>query len=368
MNRRRFLQRGVAVTAGTYAALSSFEPLVPRVRGANDEIRVAVAGIKSRGGAHVNHFQGLEGVRVVALCDPDKQILEKGVESFKKKYGPAGAAIQGYADIRAILDRKDVDALVIAAPNHWHSLMTVWACQAGKHVYVEKPVSHAIWEGRKMVEAARKYNRIVQAGTQHRSCPGVQEAARDLQAGKYGKVLWVHCSVLHSRAGIGRVTEPQPVLEFIDYNLWAGPAPMTPVMRQQFHYDWHWQWNWGDGEMANWGIHYLDDVRHLLGWKDVPTKVVTAATASPGTTTARRPTCTSPSWITTVSRWSSTSATCPTRSARAARAGRCTLAPAAATTFSANTAPCASPAAAAGSTTTTANVSTNTRATAGPWM
>jgi predicted dehydrogenase len=276
MNRRRFLKRTLAATAGSYVALSSFDRLVPSVRGANDEIRVAVAGIRSRGGAHVNHFQGLQGVRVVALCDPDSQILGRGVEQFKKKYEVDDSAIQGYADVRKILDRKDVDALVIAAPNHWHSLMTVWACQAGKHVYVEKPVSHSIWEGRKMVEAARKYNRIVQAGTQHRSCPAVQEAARDIQAGRYGKVLWVHCSKLGARTSIGKVTEPQPVPEHIDYNLWAGPAPMTPVMRRQFHYDWHWQWNWGDGEMANWGIHYLDDVRHLLGWKDVPTKVVAA--------------------------------------------------------------------------------------------
>ncbi|MEN6577438.1 MAG: Gfo/Idh/MocA family oxidoreductase [Phycisphaerales bacterium] len=276
LNRRGFLKRTMAATAGSYAALSSFTPLMPTALGANNDIRIAVAGINSRGGAHVNQFQELEGVRVVALCDPDKQVLAKGVEGFKRKYGVDDSAIKGHLDIREVLDRKDVDALVIAAPNHWHSLMTVWACQAGKHVYVEKPVSHSIWEGRKMVEAARKYNRIVQAGTQHRSCPAVQEAARDIQSGKYGKVLWVHCSVLHARKSIGKVTEPQPVPENIDYNLWAGPAPMTPVMRQSFHYDWHWQWAWGDGEMANWGIHYLDDVRHMLGWKDVPTKVVAA--------------------------------------------------------------------------------------------
>jgi len=276
MNRRGFLKHTAAATAGSYLALSSWNPLVPSARGANNEIRLAVAGIRSRGDAHVSDFMKLQGVKVVALCDPDQQILAQGVQTFKKKYGVDDSAIKGYADVREILDRKDVDALVIAAPNHWHSLMTVWACQAGKHVYVEKPVSHSIWEGRKMVEAARKYNRIVQAGTQHRSCPAVQEAARDIQAGKYGKVLWVHCSKLQSRTTIGKVTEPQPVPGNIDYNLWAGPAPMTPVMRQQFHYDWHWQWNWGDGEMANWGIHYLDDVRHLLGWEDVPTKVVAA--------------------------------------------------------------------------------------------
>jgi predicted dehydrogenase len=276
MNRRGFLRRTAAATAGSYAALSSFRGLVPSVLGANGEIRLAVAGIRGRGGQHVNDFMKIAGVKVVALCDPDKQVLENGVSAFKKKYGVGDADIKGHLDVREILDRKDVDALVIAAPNHWHALMTVWACQAGKHVYVEKPVSHSIWEGRKMVEAARKYNRIVAAGTQHRSCPGVQEAARDIQSGKYGKPQWVHCSVLHARADIGKVTEPQPVPANIDYNLWAGPAPMTPVMRRQFHYDWHWLWAWGDGEMANWGIHYLDDVRHLLGWKDVPTKVVAA--------------------------------------------------------------------------------------------
>lgn len=276
MNRRGFLKHTMAATAGSYAALSSFNHLTSRALGANNDIRVAVAGIRSRGGAHVNDFMGIEGVKVVALCDPDKQVLEQGVAAFKKKYNVGDADIQGHADVRELLDRKDIDVLVVATPNHWHSLMTIWACQAGKHVYVEKPVSHSIWEGRKMVEAARKYNRIVQAGTQHRSCPAVKEAAADIQSGKYGKVQWVHCSVLHARASIGKVTEPTPVPASVDYNLWAGPAPMTPVMRQDFHYSWHWQWAWGDGEMANWGIHYLDDVRHLLGWTDVPTKVVAA--------------------------------------------------------------------------------------------
>ncbi len=276
MNRRSFLKRAVAATAGSYAGLSAWERLLPSVRAANNEVRVAVAGINGRGAAHISDFMKLPGVRVVALCDPDREVLDKAIKQFKKKHGAGDADIRGHTDVRAILDRKDVDALVIATPNHWHALMTIWACQAGKHVYVEKPVSHAIWEGRKMVEAARKYNRIVQAGTQHRSCPGVQEAARDIQSGKYGKVLWVHCSKLSARASIGKVTKPQPVPPHIDYNLWAGPAPKTPVMRERFHYDWHWQWNWGDGEMANWGIHYLDDVRHLLGWKDVPAKIVAA--------------------------------------------------------------------------------------------
>ena len=273
VSRRRFLKRSLAATAGSYAALSSAGGLMPSVLGANDEIRIAVAGIRGRGNGHINHFQSLPGVKVVALCDPDKKVLAERMGQVKEKYG---TDVKGDVDIRKILDLKDVDALVIAAPNHWHSLMTIWACQAGKDVYVEKPVSHSIWEGRKMVEAARKYNRIVQAGTQQRSCPATIEAARDIQADKYGKVLWVHCSKLGARGPIGKVTEPQPVPENIDYNLWAGPAPMTPVMRKQFHYDWHWQWNWGDGEMANWGVHYLDDLHHILGWKDIPNKVIAA--------------------------------------------------------------------------------------------
>lgn len=276
MNRRRFLKRTAAATAGSCLAMSSFGHLMPCVRGANEQIRVAVAGIRGQGWGHVGRFQSQAGVKVVALCDPDSEILGNRVAEFKTQYGVGDDDVKGYTDIRKVLDRDDVDVLVTAAPNHWHALMTVWACQAGKHVYVEKPVSHSIWEGRKMVEAARKYDRLVQAGTQQRSCPAVQEAARDLQAGKYGKVLWVHCSRLNARATIGKVTEPQPVPANIDYNLWAGPAPMTPVMRQSFHYDWHWQWNWGDGEMANWGVHYLDDLHHLLGWKDVPNKVVAA--------------------------------------------------------------------------------------------
>jgi len=268
--RRHFLGQTAATAAGIWGLGASTRA---SAMGANDEIRVAIAGVNSQGNGHVGRFQNLKGVQVVALCDPDSEVLAKRAKEFEEKYG---SSVQGYADVRHVLDRKDIDALVVATPNHWHSLMTIMACQAGKDVYVEKPVSHCIWEGRKMVEAARKYKRVVQAGTQQRSCPAMQEAARDIQAGKYGKVQWIHCSKLGSRQPIGKVTSPQPVPSNIDYNLWAGPAPMSPVMRQNFHYDWHWQWNWGDGEMANWGIHYLDDVRHLLGTQNVPTKIQAA--------------------------------------------------------------------------------------------
>lgn len=269
LTRREFIKSSMAAGAAMTLALP-----YSKVRGANNDIRVAIVGVGGRGSGHCRDFSKIDGVRVMAVCDADQTHLDSNVEVFKKN----GQTVKGYRDYRKLLEDKDIDAIVIATPNHWHALMTVWACQAGKNVYVEKPASHNIWEGRKMIEAARKYNRIVQTGTQQRSCPAVQEAARDIQAGKYGKVLWVHCSKLgtDNRGPIGKVTSPQPVPDYIDYNLWAGPAPMTPVMRQSFHYDWHWQWNWGDGEMVNWGVHYIDDVCHLLGWNDVPTKVVAA--------------------------------------------------------------------------------------------
>ena len=239
------------------------------VRGANNRVNIAVLGCGWKGGEHAPAFSKIPDVRVVAICDPDL----KRMDEVAKKIEYDVAKVR---DFRHVLDDKAIDAVVIATPNHWHAPMTMMACAAGKHVYVEKPVSHGIWEGRKMVEAARKYDRIVQAGTQHRSDPAVKELRADLAAGKYGKVSWVHCSRLVSRKPIGKVSEPTPVPESVDYNLWAGPAPMTPVQRKQFHYDWHWQWNWGDGEMGNWGIHYVDDVLNLLSLDTVPTRVVTA--------------------------------------------------------------------------------------------
>jgi predicted dehydrogenase len=277
LTRRAFLGRSLSAAAGSTLGLSAFPHLLAQPGSANNQVRVAVAGIRSQGNGHIGRFQKLTDVNVVGLCDADSKILDQRVQETTDKHNLKGTnAVRGHQDVRELLDRKDIDAVVIATPNHWHSLLAIWACQAGKHVYVEKPVSHSIWEGRQMVKAARRYNRIVQAGTQQRSCPAVQECARDVQAGRFGKVLWIHCSKLASRKTIGKVTSPQEVPSHIDYNLWAGPAPMTPVMRRQFHYDWHWQWNWGDGEMGNWGIHYIDDFRHIMGWNDVPTKVVAA--------------------------------------------------------------------------------------------
>ncbi len=258
ISRRHFIKG-----AATAAAACAFFP--GRALGANERVNLGIIGFGGKGSAHYRDFGKVPGVEIIAVCDADTHRMAEVDDKVAK-----------HQDFRKLLEMKDVDAVVIAAPDHWHCLAAITAFEAGKHAYVEKPVSHYIWEGRQMVKAARKYNRIVQAGTQQRSCPAVQECAKDIQAGMYGKVQWVHCAVLSSREPIGKVDGPQPVPEGVDYNLWAGPAPMSPIMRRDFHYDWHWQWNWGTGEMGNWGVHYFDDVRHLLGWNDVPGNVMAA--------------------------------------------------------------------------------------------
>lgn len=263
MSKRLVSRRNFLLSAAATGAAASLFP--GRVLGANERVNIGIIGMGGKGTAHFNDFSKIPNMEIIAVCDADT-----------KRMGTAGDKIAKHQDMRRLLEMKDIDAVVIATPDHWHCLAAIMAFQAGKHAYVEKPVSHYIWEGRKLVEAARKYDRIVQAGTQQRSCPAVQECAADIQAGKYGKVLWVHCAVLASRKPIGKVDAPTPVPESVDYDLWAGPAPMTPVHRKEFHYDWHWQWNWGTGEMGNWGVHYLDDVRHLLGWNDVPNNAMAA--------------------------------------------------------------------------------------------
>jgi len=182
ITRRDFIKGSMA--AGVTMAIL---PPHSSVRGANDDIRVAIVGIRSKGRAHIKDFRAVPGVRVVALCDADRNILDREVDKFKRR----DEKIDAYVDYRKLLDDKNIDAVVTATPNHWHTLIAVWACQAGKDVYVEKPVSHEIWEGRKIVEAARKYKRIVQAGTQNRSDVGLREAIPYIQQGNLGKILWV---------------------------------------------------------------------------------------------------------------------------------------------------------------------------------
>lgn len=232
-----------------------------QVPGANSDIRVGVIGFKSRGQDHLSGLQSVKGVRIAALCDVDQEILAKEVQKFEQKQNP----VQGYTDLRKMIENKDLDVITVATPNHWHSLATIWACQAGKDVYVEKPVSHNVFEGRKAVEAARKYKRIVQTGTQSRSNPGMREAVEYIQKGNLGKILWVRGLCYKRRASIGKVDGPQPVPANIDYDLWCGPSPMVPLMRKNLHYDWHWVWETGNGDLGNQGIHQMDISRWILG-------------------------------------------------------------------------------------------------------
>jgi predicted dehydrogenase len=263
MNRRDFM------TASMAAGLSMAVPY-SRVRGANNDIRLAVVGIGGQGANHINWFRKIPGVRVVAICDADRNFLQRE----QKKFTDRNEKVDTYVDCRKLLEDKNIDAVTTATPNHWHALVTVWACQAGKDVYVEKPVCHNIWEGRRMVEAARKYSRIVQAGTQRRSDVGLREAIDYINQGNLGQVRLVRGFVYGLRKSIGKVDGPQPVPETVDYNLWCGPAPMTPLMRKELHYDWHWVWPTGDRDFGNNGIHYIDICRWITGQSKLPPRVV----------------------------------------------------------------------------------------------
>jgi len=262
LTRRDFLTSSVAAgVAMTLAGPTS------RVRGANDDLRLAVVGTGGQGGGHIGYFQGKEGVRVVALCDADQAHVERRARDFEEKYGQK---VKTYTDVRELLEDKSIDAITSATPNHWHALVTVWACQAGKDVYIEKPVSHNIWEGRKAVEAARKYNRIVQTGTQKRSSEAHPAAYEWIRQGNLGAIKWVRSLCYKARFegtnGIVNGTNgPNPVPASVDYNLWCGPADMEPLRRKQLHYKWHWVWNTGNGDLGNQGIHEMDLGRWALG-------------------------------------------------------------------------------------------------------
>jgi len=263
INRRTFMQ-------GSLAAGVSMSLPHARVRGANDDIRVGVVGIRSQGGNHIKWFQQMKGVRVVAICDPDRSFLDRE----KKKFQLRSENVDTYLDYRKLLEDKTIDAVVTASPNHWHALVTVWGCQAGKDVYVEKPVSHNIWEGRQMVKAARKYNRIVQSGTQRRSDAGLKQAIEYVRQGNLGKIKLIRGICYVRRGSIGKVKGPQPVPKSIDYDLWCGPAPKTPLMRKNLHYDWHWVWPTGNGDFGNNGIHFIDICRWIIDQNQLAPRVI----------------------------------------------------------------------------------------------
>jgi len=268
VNRREFLKNGT--TAATLAALGgvTFLTKPERVFGANDRVRVCVVGLHGQGWAHVEEYSRLPGVEVAALCEIDDNVTNQRLSEMEKKGLPKPKT---FVDLRKALEDKTIDVISLATPNHWHSLQGIWGCQAGKDVYVEKPMSHNWFEGRQLVRAAQKYNRIVQHGTNSRSGAAIIEGVKKLREGLIGEIYMARGLCFKWRKSIGKAPQ-EPVPAGVNYDLWTGPAPMKPFTRNRFHYNWHWIWDTGNGDFGNQGIHELDLAVWGLGVK-FPTKV-----------------------------------------------------------------------------------------------
>jgi predicted dehydrogenase len=280
LNRRDFLNDSaiLAALAGAGMAGDSLwaaeaEPKPAKKAGPNDQLRVAIIGVHGRGNNHVGGFAGKNNCIVATICDCDTsdKVIGKAMKNAERAQHKAPKFEQ---DLRRVMDDKSIDIVSIATPNHWHALAAIWALQAGKDVYVEKPVSHNVSEGRRIVEFARKLNRICQAGTQSRSNPGMRQAIEFIHSGKLGKIKLARGLCYKSRPSIGKVTGEQPIPSTINYDLWCGPAPMKPLMRERLHYDWHWIWDYGNGDLGNQGIHEMDKARWGLGQSELPRSVV----------------------------------------------------------------------------------------------
>jgi predicted dehydrogenase len=302
ISRRDFASRSILAVAGVAAAKATIGatraesgPAVgSRVLGANDRVVVASIGIRGQGDALKRGFARLPNVDVKTLCDVDENLFAsraqdpqlKNVETFRPGY---------QRDLRRVFDDKDVDAVIIATPNHWHALATIWGLQAGKHVYVEKPASHTVWEGRKMVEAAQRYGKLVQVGTMNRSRPPVIEAIKYIKDGGIGEVYMARGLCFKPRPSIGKypdgpmasgekyklnveATSDEPTydnayLANVSYDIWLGPAPARPFNRNRFHYNWHWHWDYGNGDTGNQGPHQFDIARWGLGKNEHPVRI-----------------------------------------------------------------------------------------------
>ncbi|HUG12196.1 MAG TPA: Gfo/Idh/MocA family oxidoreductase [Opitutaceae bacterium] len=267
LNRRTFLKSAALGVAATALSARSWA----QIAGANSDIRVAVIGLNGRGRDHLRMLGAVPGVRIVAICDVDTLVLERIAADLATQ----GLAPEKFTDVRKLLEMPGLDAVTIATPNHWHSLSAIWACQAGIDSFVEKPVSHNVWEGHQLVAAAKKYKRVVQAGTQIRSGEGLIEAVAWVRAGNLGKIAAARGFCYKRRDSIGRVSGPMPVPATIDYDLWSGPASIVPPHRNTerngpVHYDWHWIWAYGNGDVGNQGIHQMDVARWFLGESGLP--------------------------------------------------------------------------------------------------
>ena len=267
MKRRNFL--ATSAFAGTWSLLSPLS----RAQGANEQIRVAIIGFNGRGSALLKQVLACKNARVVALCDVDSAVLDKMAEELSKKQIP----VTKYGDYRKLCEAKDIDAVVIATPNHTHALIATTAAANGKHVYVEKPVSHNVWEGRQMAKAAEKYKIVMQHGFQRRSETAWSDAYEWMQTGALGKLTLARGFCYKPRTSIGKRSGPKAPPETVNYDLWSGPREMLPVQREKFHYDWHWQFPYGNGDLGNQGPHQLDVCRLFLGDPSLlPTSVISA--------------------------------------------------------------------------------------------
>jgi len=268
MNRRDFSKKSAI---GALAATTAPTILTGnRWKGANDRVNVAVIGIHGMGQSHIKSYSQLENVEVAAICDIDENLFDECIE--KNFTGKGLKKPKVFKDLRKLYDNKDIDAVSITTPNHWHTLAAIWAIQAGKHVSVEKPCCHTFHEGEKLVEAADKYDVIVQDGAEQRSNPCGQTMAEYLNSGKLGEVYLAKGLCYKWRDTIGRTPEG-PVPKGVDYDLWLGPAPQRPFSKNRFHYNWHWHWDYGNGDMGNQGVHEMDVARWGLG-VTLPTKIV----------------------------------------------------------------------------------------------
>jgi len=264
VSRRTFVKKslGSAAGLGLWGTTQSWA-------GANDRLRIAVVGTRGHGfGSHIRNYASLPNVEVAAICDVDENLFAERLRWFEQNDKPVPKT---YVDIRKLLEDKSIDAISVATPNHWHALAGVWACQAGKHAHIEKPFTHNVFEGQKLIEAARKYKRIVHHGTETRSSKAHQEAMEFIRNGGLGEVYLAKGMCYKWRNTIGHTPEER-VPEGVHYDTWLGPAPKRPFSRNRFHYNWHWHWDYGNGDIGNQGVHEMDVARWGLG-VTLPTRV-----------------------------------------------------------------------------------------------
>ncbi len=273
LNRRSFLGRAamgaVAVSASRVAHLQAAEE--PASKSPNEKIGFAIIGVGGRGGEHISEFAGRTDVDMMYLCDADEQQGEKRCGEVEVKTGRRPKFVK---DFRKVLEDPNVHAVSTATPNHWHSLISIWAMQAGKDVYVEKPVSHNVWEGRQAAMWSTKLSRMCQCGTQSRSSPSLKEAVAFVRSGKLGKIQYALGTCYKPRPSIGKLDKPLEIPAYIDYDLWCGPAEKRELYRPRLSYDWHWDYNTGNGDMGNQGIHQMDLSRWFLGEQQLSPKVM----------------------------------------------------------------------------------------------